>query len=655
MVNFIKIHKIWAFVLVLAILLTSLNVSSFAYTSQLGSIKASNVNVRSGPGTNYSRKGMLSVGTQVVVIDEQSGSDGRVWCKITYNNGANEGFVLKDYIGMSSSPSGITTSAFDQMLSQQGFPESYKPYLRKLHEQYPNWTFKAVKTGIDWETAVQNEAVTGRNLVYKDSKSSWKSTADGAYDWNSCSWPGFDGDAWKAASEDIIRYYMDPRNFLDSEYIFQFLDQKYVPEVQTYKGVETMVKGTFMESVYTGALDNGAAGSAGSTQAVEASGVSGSSSEPVTVGGVQLISPGQALSLGSSPDTSSGGSAGSASNEPGGSISGGPAFANASTSAANTSGTYVDMIMKAAGDSGVNPYVLVSMIIQEQGKNGNTSMVSGSSGAYNFFNVEAYAQNGMSATERGLWWAGQSGSYDRPWNTAEKAIVGGAKFYGEGYVMKSQNTFYLKKFNVSSTNTYKHQYMTNVQAAASEGYNLSKAYTSEIRNAAHDFEIPVFNNMPETPAPLPEGDGSPNNKLSGLGVEGFAITPTFSSDTLSYDLIVDTSVISVNVSASAYDSNAQISGLGTYNLQSGANKISVTVTAQNKTTRTYVLNVIRQNNGPTYKSGVGGTGSTGGPGSTVYSPGAESNVVIINSTNTSSGTGNNSGSGSGVILVGPGQ
>lgn len=638
-----KIHKIWALVLALVLMLTSMNVSSFAYTSQYGTIKASNVNIRSGPGTSYSKIGKLNIGNQVAVYGEEQGTDGQIWCNITWNNGADSGYVAKAYIGMGSVFEGVSDENFETMLTNQGFPESYKPYLRALHQQYPNWSFQAVKTGIDWETAVANESVVGRNLVHKDSKSSWKSTADGAFDWNSNYWPGFDGDSWKAASEDIIRYYMDPRNFLDSEYVFQFLDHSYNSEIHTYQGLEAMVKGTFMESRFTGAL-----GDIGQTSTV--SGSSAGSAGPVTVGNVMLVSPGQAISAASSG------------NGPGGSdsISGaGPGGAVSVTDSG--SATYVDMLMKAAASSGVNPYVLVSMIIQEQGRNGNTSMVSGNSGVYNFYNTEAYSSNGMSANERGLWWAGQSGSYGRPWDTKEKAIVGGAKFYGEGYVMKKQNTFYLKKFNVTSNNTYKHQYMANVRAAADEGYNLSKAYTSEIRMAAHDFEIPVYNNMPETPAPLPTGDGSPNNKLYDLGVDGFAITPTFNPDTLSYDLIVDKSVVSINVSAAPCDSSASVSGTGTFNLVSGTNKIEILVTAQNKTTRTYVLNVIKQNNGPTYSSGIGGI-SAGGPGVSVIStPGTSTqtsgtaNVVTIDTTGVSGSTAQKSSSEPTVVLIGPGQ
>ena len=86
--------------------------------------------------------------------------------------------------------------------------------------------------------------------------------------------------------------------------------------------------------------------------------------------------------------------------------------------------------MNAAAQSGVNPYVLASMIIQEQGSEGTSPLISGSysgyEGYYNFFNVEAYQSGSMSAIQRGLWYASQSGSYGRPWNSVEKSIIGGA-------------------------------------------------------------------------------------------------------------------------------------------------------------------------------------------------------------------------------------
>uniref|UniRef100_UPI003261A810 cadherin-like beta sandwich domain-containing protein n=1 Tax=Clostridium sp. NkU-1 TaxID=1095009 RepID=UPI003261A810 len=239
----------------------------------------------------------------------------------------------------------------------------------------------------------------------------------------------------------------------------------------------------------------------------------------------------------------------------------------------------------------------------------------------------------MTAVQRGLWWASQSGNYERPWNSPEKSILGGAFYYGNNYVKVGQDTFYLKKFNVQGSNLYKHQYMTNVQGAASEGAVYSKAYNSDMKQTELEFKIPVYNNMPESACSQPTGDGNPNNKLSGLSVEGFAMTPTFSRDTLEYNLIVDPAVSSINVYATALSSLASVKGTGTISLSSGNNDIKVAVTAQNGSVREYILHVVRQNNGPTYSSGVGtGTGSGG---------------------NTSSDSGGNGSSGPGGS-IGPG-
>ena len=70
---------------------------------------------------------------------------------------------------------------------------------------------------------MEAEGAVGTNLVSKASISSWKSTDYGAYDWNTSTWTGFDGSSWVAASKDIVAYYMDPRNFLNDTYVFQFL------------------------------------------------------------------------------------------------------------------------------------------------------------------------------------------------------------------------------------------------------------------------------------------------------------------------------------------------------------------------------------------------------------------------------------------------
>ena len=219
----------------------------FAYTEKSASVDASSLNVRSGPGTSNSIVAKLSRGAAVTVIGEASAPDGALWYQIRFTSGGQEmtGYVSKSYVKFRTA---YTSDAdFEAFLNAEGFPESYKDGLRALHAEYPQWIFRAHKTGLDWSEVIENESVVGRNLVAASSISSWKSTADGAYNWSSGTWPGFDGSAWVAASSDIISYYMDPRNFLDEYYIFQFLLQTYDGSLQTIDGVHTMLEGTFME------------------------------------------------------------------------------------------------------------------------------------------------------------------------------------------------------------------------------------------------------------------------------------------------------------------------------------------------------------------------------------------------------------------------
>ena len=88
---------------------------------------------------------------------------------------------------------------------------------------------------------IENESVITRNLVASSSISSWKSIEDGAYNWDTSSWNGFDGSSWVQASEDIIRYYMDPRNFLNEKYVFQFLLLSYNSSTHSAEGLVSMV------------------------------------------------------------------------------------------------------------------------------------------------------------------------------------------------------------------------------------------------------------------------------------------------------------------------------------------------------------------------------------------------------------------------------
>ena len=732
---------------------------TYAYTGA-ATVKASSLNVRSGAGTGYQAIGRLAAGASIQVLGEQRGTDGKTWYQIRFSGtGGTEqtGYVSAEYVRL---PVSYTTdSDFEAKLSAEGFPESYKNGLRQLHAQYPNWVFKAKKTGLDWNTVIENEALLGRNLVSSGSISSWKSVESGAYNWDNSTWTGFDGSNWVAASEDIIRYYMDPRNFLDDTYVFQFLSHEYNSSTQTRDGLAKMVEGSFLsgttDSTGTGSSTgstgaSGPSGSSGSSGGVSkdgpgrsqgkdqdvnhgpgVSGISRNSGSPAgSTGGVSLEAPhasvtprnhnlvmtgigvgeapgsssqntgapsnpsgsnapsssGSSNTVGPGVSSGSGGSdssvsvgqapgSGGQSSGTGSSQTSGPSGSSSSqnagsssvpSSSGSSSGTpssntgsgsklYVDIIMDAAAQSGVSPYVLAAMILQEQGTNGGSPLISGNysgyPGYYNFFNVEAYQSGSMSAIQTGLRYASQSGSYGRPWNTVEKSIIGGAQNYGDNYVKAGQNTFYLKKFNVQGSNLYKHQYMTNIQGAASEAERLSKAYSS-VKDSALEFQIPVYNNMLETACAAPVGDGSPNNKLSSLSAEGYSLTPSFGKDTESYNLIVNTSVSSIQVNAAAADSKASVSGAGSIPLNGSTTDIAITVTAENGSARTYTIHVVKQDGGPVSSGSSGSAGSPSSPGSSEGPGGGNGSSGPGSSGGSGNSGGGNTPGGSNVTIVG---
>ena len=111
--------------------------------------------------------------------------------------------------------------------------------------------------------------------------------------------------------------------------------------------------------------------------------------------------------IGVGPGAASSNSGSSTSGSPSGTTSSGVqtpgTSGNTGTSASNVS--YADAIMSAAQSSGVSPYVIAAMIIQEQGRNGTGNSISGNyagyTGYYNYFNVGAYASDGMGAVQRG--------------------------------------------------------------------------------------------------------------------------------------------------------------------------------------------------------------------------------------------------------------
>ena len=116
------------------------------------------------------------------------------------------------------------------------FPESYWKSLEALLAAHPNWRFKAFYEGVTFEECMADtaEMMIRRNLVEGKNESypggyyyptSWYSTdIEGAYNWAGNEFYGFDNGNMFQASEEAVRYCMDPRNWFTEEQIFQFLD-----------------------------------------------------------------------------------------------------------------------------------------------------------------------------------------------------------------------------------------------------------------------------------------------------------------------------------------------------------------------------------------------------------------------------------------------
>ncbi|MFD0682163.1 MULTISPECIES: cadherin-like beta sandwich domain-containing protein [unclassified Paenibacillus] len=113
---------------------------------------------------------------------------------------------------------------------------------------------------------------------------------------------------------------------------------------------------------------------------------------------------------------------------------------------------------------------------------------------------------------------------------------------------------------------------------------------------------------------------SSNTDLSSLNLSSGALSPAFATGTTSYTSNVANGVSSVTVTASVYDSNATMTVNGTsvisgqasgaINLNMGSNTITIVVTAQNGTTKTYNVTVNRIFSGSRSSSSGGGGSST---------------------------------------------
>ena len=176
------------------------------------------------------------------------------------------------------------------------------------------------------------------------------------------------------------------------------------------------------------------------------------------------------------------------------------------TDLSNYSNTFIEAATYDGNN--ISPVSLAARSRQEVVlSNGKLSdSANGKSGYYNFYNIGAFSScsNPISCAIDFAKGYNVYTSYNRPWNTPEKAILNGAKYLADGYINQGQNTLYLQRWNVTNKNTYSHQYMTNVSAPLSEAVFSYNAYNDINKlDSTIEFIIPVYNNMPESISSLP--------------------------------------------------------------------------------------------------------------------------------------------------------
>ena len=443
-------------------------------------------------------------GDILTILGEENDSRGEnhIWYKGTClkNGNSYTGYIRDDMIAISDYN---TDPTFEQQLAD--FPENYHEDLKKLHSLYPNWTFRADNLNLTFSEALAKEDYANYKLI-NGSYLSLRSMRKGCYDWNTGSWINYEG-AWYGASRELIAYYMDPRNFLNTTDVFVYMKQGYESNKQTLEGIEQIIKNTFLDATVADSNDE---------------------------------------------------------------------FYGKK---------YAEVIMEAAKQSSVSPYILASTIIQEQGINGATlgkGYVYNGVTVYNFMHWKATGKTNQDIINNGAAFAYTSG-----WTTPSKSIIGGAVLYGKNYVAIGQDTYFYKNYNIVGSANVNHQYAQNVADSYSSAKKLASMYNGNTEIEL-TFRIPVYkdDSLPSAVSPYPEKSDKLNNYYI-KDIQAYGLTPAFDKFGYEYSLSVsgDNSIY-----VELFDGTS-LESPNTFTLNTGDNTVVLTVKSQTGFTNNYIINV----------------------------------------------------------------
>ena len=192
----------------------------------------------------------IPTGTTVEITGMDVDADWQLWFQVSlsWKDTSYTGYIQTGYLAYSNEklmewenmyfPQVMLLSAGNYPDVEQ-FPASYQNKLTQLKKAHPNWVFVKQNTGLDWQTVIKNENIGERSLIQTKMGSAYTNGAHGQ--------PG-----WSYASEAAIKYYMDPRNFLDETRVFMFEQLTYNPSYHTQSAVQNILNSTFMKGSIPG-------------------------------------------------------------------------------------------------------------------------------------------------------------------------------------------------------------------------------------------------------------------------------------------------------------------------------------------------------------------------------------------------------------------
>ena len=162
-------------------------------------------------------------------------------------------------------------------------------------------------------------------------------------------------------------------------------------------------------------------------------------------------------------------------------------------------------------------------------------------------------------------------SYD----TKKLKLVSGpstVKDYGDSKIKSKTYTYKFKAIATGNASV-------TVKSAAVYDYKTEK--TMSLTKGTKNINI-------ITQAQL-EASYSKNNNLKSLSIDRLKLSPTFNKNTTEYKAEANSNTEKIKVNATKEDSKASISGTGEHSVTEGDNKIKVSVTAENGSTKTYTI------------------------------------------------------------------